>query len=72
MNWSGAVHNPAPARCDQTGIDLPETSMSSSITTFIATALVLFTLGQALADPARDAARQPQGPWGTQMPKLQR
>jgi len=31
--------------------------MSSSITTFIATALVLFTLGQALADPAKDAAR---------------
>lgn len=30
--------------------------MSSSITTFIATALVLFTLGQALADPARETA----------------
>jgi len=30
--------------------------MSSSITTFIATALVLFSLGQALADPAREAA----------------
>lgn len=31
--------------------------MSSSITTFIATALVLFSLGQALADPAREAAQ---------------
>ena len=32
--------------------------MSSSITTFIATALVLFTLGQALAHPAKEAAQQ--------------
>ena len=42
--------------------------MSSSITTFIATALVLFTLGQALADPAKVAAHQPQGMWGTELP----
>ncbi len=35
--------------------------MSSSITTFIATALVLFTLGQALADPAKEAAHAASG-----------
>lgn len=46
--------------------------MSSSITTFIATALVLFTLGQALADPAKEAAHQPQGHWGTELPAGQR
>jgi hypothetical protein len=46
--------------------------MSSSITTFIATALVLFTLGQALADPAKVAAHQSQGPWGTELPVLKR
>lgn len=72
MNWSGAVHNPAPARCDQTGIDLPEAIMNSSITTFIATALVLFTLGQALADPAKEAAKHATGPWGTELPSLKR
>jgi hypothetical protein len=72
MNWSGAVHNPAAARCDHRRIDLPETSMSSSITNFIATALVLFTLGQALADPAREAAHNPRGPWGTELPELKR
>lgn len=33
--------------------------MTSSITTFIATALVLFTLGQALAEPARTTAHAP-------------
>ena len=42
--------------------------MSSSITTFIATALVLFTLGQALADPAKVAAHRPTGAWGTELP----
>lgn len=42
--------------------------MTSSITTFIATALVLFTLGQALAEPARTTAHAPQGPWGTERP----
>jgi hypothetical protein len=45
--------------------------MNSSITTFIATALVLFTLGQALADPARDAAH-PAGMWGTELPFAKR
>ena len=68
MNWAGHAHNPAADRCDHERIDLPETTMSSSITTFIATALVLFTLGQALADPAKEAAHQPQGPWGTELP----
>lgn len=46
--------------------------MSSSITTFIATALVLFTLGQALADPAKVAAHQPQGMWGSELPASNR
>lgn len=46
--------------------------MSSSITTFIATALVLFTLGQALADPAKLATHRPQGAWGTELPFTQR
>ncbi len=46
--------------------------MSSSITTFIATALVLFTLGQALADPAKVAAQHPRGAWGTELPFVQR
>jgi hypothetical protein len=46
--------------------------MSSSITTFIATALVLFTLGQALADPAKVAAHPQQGMWGTELPFARR
>jgi hypothetical protein len=59
MNRPGRAHIPAPDRCDHRRVDLPETSMSSSITTFVATALVLFTLGQALAHPAKVAAHQP-------------
>ncbi len=46
--------------------------MTSSITTFIATALVLFTLGQALAHPARVAAHTPQGAWGSELSFFQR
>jgi hypothetical protein len=46
--------------------------MTSSITTFIATALVLFTLGQALAQPAKVAAQTPHGAWGSELPFAQR
>ena len=46
--------------------------MSSSITTFIATALVPFTLGQALAVPAKLAAHTPLGAWGTELPFARR
>jgi len=42
--------------------------MNSSIATFIATALVLFALGQALAHPAKEAAHTSPGVWGVELP----
>ena len=45
--------------------------MSSSITTFIATAILLFTLGHVAAETAREAAHPPERPtvaWGVPAP----
>lgn len=46
--------------------------MSSNITTFIATALVLFSLGQAVAESARNAAHETYDPITTATVPAQR